>query len=68
MSVLIIGAGGYVGFAVATYFRQKGHRVYGLIRKPEQSRRLSSEEIIPVIGDGSKPETYEHIINNASGG
>jgi len=37
-----------------------------LIRKPEQSRRLSAEEIIPVVGDGTKPETYENIINNAS--
>jgi len=62
MSVLVIGASGYIGFAVAQVFRQNGYRVYGLVRKQEQSRRLAAEEIIPVLGDVSKPETYENAI------
>jgi len=66
MSVFVVGASGYIGFAVAKYFRQNGYHVYGLIRKPEQSRRLALEEIIPVVGDATKPETYQNIINNAS--
>jgi len=62
MSVFVIGASGYIGFAVAQVFRQNGYRVYGLIRKQEQSYRLAAEEIIPVLGDVSKPETYENAI------
>jgi len=33
-----------------------------LTRRQEQSSYLSSHEIIPVIGDIGKPETYEHIL------
>jgi len=65
MSVFVIGASGYIGFAVAQVFRQNGYRVYGLIRKQEQSRRLAAEEIIPVVGDASKPETYENALKHA---
>jgi len=57
-----LGAGGYIGFAVAQRFRQNGYRVYGLVRKQEQIARLASEEIIPVLGDACKPETYETFL------
>jgi len=65
MSVLVIGASGYIGFAVAQRFRQNGYRVYGLVRKQEQSSRLAAEEIIPVVGDANKPETYENVLKHA---
>jgi len=66
MSVLVIGASGHVGFGVAQVFRQNGYRVYGLIRKQEQSHRLAAEEIIPVVGDANKPETYENVLKQSS--
>jgi len=62
MSVLVFGAGGYIGFAVAKYLRARGYTVYGLIRKPEHSKKLSQHEIHPVIGDITKPETYEKLL------
>jgi len=65
MSVFVAGANGYIGFAVAQVFRQNGYRVYGLIRKQEQSRRLAAEEIIPVVGDASKPETYVNALKHS---
>jgi len=62
MSVLVIGASGYIGFAVGQYLRQMGYTVYGLVRKPEQAKRLAQNEIHPVVGDGQKPESFESII------
>jgi len=58
----VIGANGYIGFAVAQLFRQSGYKVYGLIRKQEHAKKLIMSEIIPVLGDATKPETYEHVL------
>jgi nucleoside-diphosphate-sugar epimerase len=62
MSALVIGANGHIGFAVAHNLRQNGYKVYGLIRKQEQARKLAANEIIPVVGDSDDPSTYEHIV------
>jgi len=59
MSALVLGANGYIGFAVAQILRQNGYKVYGLVRKPEQSNKLASNEIYPVIGDANDPATYQ---------
>jgi len=61
-SVLVIGASGYIGFAVAQYLRQKGYTVYGIVRKHEQGKQLAQNEIHPVVGDGLKPEGFESVI------
>jgi len=62
-SALVIGANGYIGLAVSQYLRARGYRVYGLIRKSENAKKLSQHEIHPVIGDSRKPETFEHLLN-----
>jgi len=64
-SVVVIGASGYIGFAVAQYFRQKGYTVYGVVRKQEQAKKLAQNEIHPVVGDGQKPESFESVIKQA---
>ena len=51
MRVLITGAAGYIGNAVAEEFRQAGHDVLGLIRSKEKSNGLLRKEITPLIGD-----------------
>jgi len=62
MSALVIGSNGYIGFAIAQNLRQNGYKVYGLVRKQEQAQKLASNEIIPVVGDGTDAKTYEHIV------
>lgn len=51
MRILVTGAAGYIGNAVAETFRQAGHDVYGLIRSKEKGNALLRKEITPVIGD-----------------
>jgi len=61
-SVLVIGASGYIGFAVARAFRQAGYFVYGVIRNENKKALLLAHEIIPVIADGTKVEEYKDYI------
>jgi nucleoside-diphosphate-sugar epimerase len=48
--VLVIGATGYIGRAVALALRKHSHIVYGLARDDAKGRLLAQKEIIPVIG------------------
>jgi len=66
MSAVVFGANGYIGFAVAQILRQHGYTVYGVVRKPEYSQKLATNEIIPVIADGNNPEAYASVLKNAS--
>ncbi|KAF4972763.1 hypothetical protein FSARC_733 [Fusarium sarcochroum] len=49
-TVLITGANGYIGSAVARAFVRAGWATYGLIRSSKSSASLAAEEIVPVIG------------------
>jgi nucleoside-diphosphate-sugar epimerase len=49
-TVLVTGANGYIGKAVACAFVRAGRITFGLIRSPKYSESLASEEITPVIG------------------
>lgn len=49
-TVLVTGANGYIGNAVAKAFARAGWRTFGLIRKPEAAADLARNEIQPVIG------------------
>lgn len=62
MRVFVTGASGYIGREVAKAFRAKGHTVFGLVRKEEDGKRLSLEEIYPIKGDLQKPESYLKIL------
>jgi len=58
LTVLVVGAGGYLGFGVCNAFlRATGKppespqfRVYGLVRRASAARALAAAEIIPVVG------------------
>ncbi|WP_019995441.1 NAD-dependent epimerase/dehydratase family protein [Aureimonas ureilytica] len=49
-TVLVTGANGYIGNAVAKAFSRAGWRVYGLVRRPEAANDLARHEIHPVLG------------------
>ncbi|KAG0308431.1 hypothetical protein BGZ98_007972 [Dissophora globulifera] len=49
--VLVIGAGGYIGFRFSQHLRRANHIVYGTIRTDVKENLLLANEIIPVIGD-----------------
>lgn len=65
-NVLVLAAGGLIGTAVSSAFRRAGFRVFGLIRTESHAQYLLANEVIPVIGDISKPETYIEVIKKCS--
>jgi len=65
VKIFVIGASGYFGEYVSVDFRRRGHEVYGLVRSEEKAKTLLLNEVIPVIGDVSKPETYEQVVKIA---
>ncbi|PWY93469.1 nucleoside-diphosphate-sugar epimerase [Aspergillus sclerotioniger CBS 115572] len=60
-TVLITGANGYIGNAVAKAFARAGWTTYGLIRRAEDASDLAKHEIHPLIGApedfGPSPES-----------
>ncbi len=58
MNVFITGATGYIGFNVAQTFRRAGHSVTGLVLDDSRLALLERNEIVPLIGDLRKPESY----------
>ena len=58
MRVLVLGASGYIGQAVAEAFRRKGHWVAGMIRTESKRRSLESREIRTFVGDMATPASY----------
>jgi len=62
--VFVLGATGFIGNPTALALRRHGHIVYGLARTAEKATELSKQEIIPVIGDAVKPETWLSVIEN----
>ncbi|KAL3421246.1 nad dependent epimerase [Phlyctema vagabunda] len=49
-NVLVTGANGYIGNAVAHAFVRAGYRTYGLVRQASICSSLGSSEIIPLLG------------------
>jgi nucleoside-diphosphate-sugar epimerase len=58
MRVLVTGASGYIGQAVAEAFRRKGHWVAGMVRNETKRRALESREMRTFIGDLKSPSSY----------
>ncbi|KAL1970833.1 hypothetical protein VTN77DRAFT_2667 [Rasamsonia byssochlamydoides] len=51
--VLVTGANGYIGDAVAKAFNRAGWETYGLIRRAEDALDLARHEIHPIVGSPS---------------
>jgi nucleoside-diphosphate-sugar epimerase len=67
MNVLLTGATGYIGSAVAEALQASGHSVLGLARSDEAARRLESLGIGVVRGDLRMPETLAAAMGRVDG-
>src|SRR6187402_1860225 len=54
-TVLVTGANGYIGHAVALAFVRAGWTTYGLVRNPSYLPLLRAAEIHPLLGSPSSP-------------
>ncbi|KAI8317870.1 NAD(P)-binding protein [Martensiomyces pterosporus] len=63
--VLVIGANGFIGNAVAQAFSRAGYLVYGLVRSEEKGGGFAADEIIRVVGSTTNPESYADILDKA---
>ncbi|THH14100.1 hypothetical protein EW146_g6191 [Bondarzewia mesenterica] len=63
MKVLVLGASGFIGFPAAQALCRAGHIVYGQTRSEAKTKMLAAEEIIPVVGELTKPETWIKTIS-----
>ncbi|MGA9522224.1 MAG: NAD-dependent epimerase/dehydratase family protein [Myxococcaceae bacterium] len=55
MKVLLTGASGYIGSAVADALKRAGHSVVGLARSSDAERKCKEHGIIPTRGDLTDP-------------
>ncbi|KAF7979282.1 hypothetical protein HWV62_42980 [Athelia sp. TMB] len=62
MKVLVLGASGFIGLPAAQALVRAGHEVFGLTRSEEKGQFLAAEEIIPIVGEVTSPETWVHHI------
>ncbi|MCJ1460806.1 hypothetical protein MMC28_011188 [Mycoblastus sanguinarius] len=60
-SILVIGANGFLGNAVARAFVRAGWTTWGLVRKAEARAALNAEEIISVLGSADDPRFVERL-------
>lgn len=66
MKVLVTGASGYIGNAVASAFARAGHEVHGLIRRAEVADSLRRAEIQPVMGTLQEPASFVEVAARCS--
>lgn len=67
MGVLVTGATGYVGSAVADSLLAAGHRVSGLARSEGSAERLQERGIRPAKGDITDAESVRDAVREAGG-
>jgi len=67
MEVLLTGATGYIGSAVAEVLQKAGHKVTGLARTPEKAKQLEARGVRACLGDLLKPETVAAAARTAEG-
>ena len=70
-TVLVTGANGYVGNAVAKAFARAGWRTYGLVRREGSVGDLARNEVQPLVGpsdgralDGIGAVTFDVVVSN----
>ncbi|HSX44360.1 MAG TPA: SDR family NAD(P)-dependent oxidoreductase [Candidatus Saccharimonadales bacterium] len=66
-AVIITGGGSGIGKAIATTFAKNGDHVYIMGRKKEQLQEvvgsLSGYDVRSIVGDVTKPEEVQHVID-----
>lgn len=60
-NVLVTGANGYIGNAVARAFVRAGWTTHGLIRSASGAQALAVEEILPIIGSIDDLSSHDKI-------
>ncbi|MGF1662754.1 MAG: NAD-dependent epimerase/dehydratase family protein [Kineosporiaceae bacterium] len=60
--ILLTGATGFVGGAIARRAREAGHRVTGLVRSPGRASALTDIGVDLVVGDMTEPSTYRDLV------
>lgn len=63
--ILILGATGYIGSALASSLVRADHTVYGLARTSSKATQLARLEIIPVLGSAQDSDAYIKLIKTA---
>ena len=63
--ILILGATGYIGSALASSLLRSDHKVYGLARTPAKATQLARLEIVPVLGSVQDSAAYVQLIKTA---
>ncbi|CAG8539129.1 5901_t:CDS:2 [Ambispora leptoticha] len=61
VKVLVLGATGFLGNALATAFARAGHQTYGLVRSQVKAKVLEKEEIIVVVADINEPAKWSSV-------
>lgn len=65
MRVFVLGAGGYLGSAIAARLATAGHEVHGLVRSDLAAAALTARGIRPVRGDIQQHAGYAAALRNA---
>ena len=65
MRVLVLGATGYVGSAIAETLGQADHEVVGLARSEDSADELRSSGFEAVVGDLRRPEGFSGAVREA---
>jgi len=62
-NILILGAGGYVAQPLAqSLVRSGNYSVFGLVRRQEQAKLLTQNEIFPIVADAGSTEVWSKVI------
>jgi nucleoside-diphosphate-sugar epimerase len=67
MKILVTGATGFVGGAVARRLVQQGYTVLGLSRSESAAARVKSARLTPIHGDFAEPATLAGAVSQVDG-
>jgi nucleoside-diphosphate-sugar epimerase len=62
MRILLTGATGFIGSAVARALLRRGHSVVGLVRDPARGQTLKQHGVELAVGDMWRPDTYRPLV------
>lgn len=64
MKIVVTGATGFIGFAVAEYLKEKGHFVTAMVRKTSNIDKLEEKNIPSIIADISDTESLYSVFRD----